>query len=424
MEFEEKPDGRPSVPTAVLLAGLGLVAASMAWNLLAPATGEALRALAVAAGLLAVGCVLALRIPWSTQPGAVGLWAIGAAAALAGSFSLSPGWDSISLLFGILAGAGIVATLLAAVPPVARRVLASLLIAYHFAAIFCAITVVAPPVGAPPFLSLQAYVRLFHSYLIATNLNNGYHFYAPDPGPCALAWFRVQWDDGASAWVRIPDHGKVANHLERRRLGALATVITQTEALRGRDAERLAMARIDAGREHDPPIPVSDIPMPAQYREPGTPGKMLLSSFARYVARTTPHPEGGSAKVSGVKVYSVEYWPPTPQHFNAGQPPLDPTLYFAYYMGDFDAAGRLKQAQIRFADVKREDGTIERRSLGGDPFLYWRLPITRLPFLPQKPKPGEPPLAETIRGEQWKGEGRVINFVRIHAGDGDKEAVP
>ncbi|MBY0228747.1 MAG: hypothetical protein K2W96_05650, partial [Gemmataceae bacterium] len=382
----------------------------------------------------AVGVVLAARVPREEPAFAAGLLAGGGMAALLATVSLSPDWDSLGLLYGGLAVAGFVAATFAAVPSGWRRALGSGLIVFHFAAIFCAITVVPTASGPPPFLSSQAYVRLFHHYLIATNLNNGYHFYAPEPGPCALAWFRVQWDDGASAWVRIPDHAKVANHLERRRMGALATILTQSDPLGGPHAERLIQARIDAGLKHDPPIPVADLPMQAQYRAPGAVGRLLLASYVRHVARTAEHPHGkkDSVRVAGVKAYIVEYWNPPVEHFQAGQPPLDPTLYAAYYAGEYDEAGTLKKQPLDWVPETDKDGKPRKDKAGqpllkqteGDPFLYWRLPITRMEKLPLPPRPGEAPKIELPKGEPWKGEGRVINFVRIHAGDGDKEAVP
>ena len=45
-----------------------------------------------------------------------------------------------------------------------------------------------PPNGDAPFVSEQIWHRVARPYLQLTVLNNGYHFYAPEPGPAALVW--------------------------------------------------------------------------------------------------------------------------------------------------------------------------------------------------------------------------------------------
>ncbi|MGL4555313.1 MAG: hypothetical protein ACRC33_29450 [Gemmataceae bacterium] len=413
--------GDPAFPPApVLLGGLGTVIAAAAWNAAAPAALPGERVLAVTAALVAVGAALAVQLPRmrddaESRLAAGGLWALAAAAAFLGSMGVAPSWDSVALLFRLAAGAAALAGLITAVPTGWRLFLGSLLIAFHFAAILCAITVVPPPNAPAPFLSMQAYVRWFHAYLVGVNLNNGYHFYAPEPGPCALVWFRVQWADGASVWVRIPDHPKMNNHLERRRLGALATVITQGNPIPPDRAEKLAEARLKAGEARRIPAD-PNVPLPAQYREPNSTCKLLLASYVRFIARTTPHPSGGSA-VTGVKVYSVEYFNPPVEHFQAGREPLDATLYAPYYMGDYDAAGALKDECYRLVPGPKPDGPPE---VVQDPFLYWRIPILREITVP----PAAPGLPASPLPPPWTDEGKVVNYVRVHTGDKDEGTIP
>ncbi|MBU6175204.1 MAG: hypothetical protein KGQ60_15450, partial [Planctomycetes bacterium] len=338
-------------PVPVLLGGLGVIGIAAVCNLAIPDAWAGERTLVISLALIAVGAALAVLLPRlgdepESRLAAGGLWVLGAIAAFIGSMGVPQSWDSMGLLYRLIAGMAVLAGIIAAVPNGWRKLLASLLIAFHFAAILCAITVVPPPAAPPPFLSVQTYVRWVHSYLIGINLNNGYHFYAPEPGPCALLWYRVQWADGAKHWGRIPDHPQMNNHLERRRMGALATVITQGNPLPPDRADQLIDARMKAAEKRG--IPVDPyFPVPTQYREPNPTCRLLMSSYARFLARHTPHPTGATVAVTGIKLYSVEYFNPAVEHFQAGREPLDRTLYAPYYMGDFDESGTLKEDCFR-----------------------------------------------------------------------------
>jgi hypothetical protein len=328
-------------------------------------------------------------------------------------------FDSLGLLLQVLNGVAVAVAIISALPTHLRILVISLLILLHFAAILTAVTVVPAPNGTAPFLSDQVYNRFVRPYLQLTNLNNGYHFYAPEPGPTSLLWFRVQFADGASRWVRIPDHKTVCNHLERRRYGALATMTGQAMPVNPAREQELLQKRLQAAQEHNIPLS-SDLPPMAQYREPSAQVLLLLSSFARRVARTTEHPQGSDSPVVGVKIYHVEFLNPPVQHFQAGRDPLDPTLYQAYYQGEYDRTGQLKPTSL---DSTRDpaDGRITERFR--DPFLYWLIPIVRVTETTEAQPEVGPRRREGDPGP-WASEGKLINFVRIHAGDKDEESVP
>jgi len=406
-------------PALTYVIGLAIVTLAAGWDLVASETWPALRALTLAGGLVTLGAGLYALLPHLSQQGetrlaAGGLWALAGCGAFIASLGFGPSWDSLILLARCLGGVAFLVGLITAVPDVWRVRLGSLLLLLHFSAIFCAIVVVPPPNAPAPFLAVQTYVRFFHPYLVLTNLNNGYHFYAPEPGPCALLWYRVQWDDGASHWGRIPDHPKMANHLERRRYGALATVITQGMPIPPDRLEKLAEARVKVGEEKKIPVD-PNFPLPMQYREPPPMVKLLLSSYARYLAKNTPHPQGKKAAVSGIKLYSVEYYNPPVEHFKAGREPLEETLYLAYFMGDFYPDGQIKPEIYRAVQQPNGPPLVTQ-----DAFLYWRIPILKdletpapAPGLPRPPAP--PP---------WEADGKIRNYVRVHAGDSEEGPLP
>ena len=126
-----------------------------------------------------------------------------------------------------------------------------------------------------------------------------------------------------------------------------------------------------------------------------------------------------------MKIYHVEAHNPQVDNFQAGQGPYDPELYLAFYQGEYDAEGNLKPSclQIQRNAEGREIGRIQ------DPFLYWLIPIVRVPDRPEGETMQEDPTVPKApkRGpEPYKGEGKIINYVYIHAGDKDKdqETVP
>jgi hypothetical protein len=425
MSQHERAPAEPSLgpllsPWPVLGAGIALVGLGWVWGLFLDESAPGLRVLVLAAGLVAIGSSLALYLPHARRDLegrllSAGLWLVLAVAAYLADRGLGSHFDSLLVLLQVLALAALSAAILSALPPRWRLLGGTVLLLLHFGTIVTAVTVIPPPSGASPYISNQLWSRLTRPYLQFTVLNNGYHFYAPEPGPAALLWFRVEFEDGRSAWVRIPDHKACRNHLERRRWGALATIVGQSVTLPPERQEQLLQRRIDAGRRHKPPIPMGELPPNQQYREPTPHARLLLASYARHVARFTEHPDGLDKRVVGVKVYRVEYFNPPVQHFQAGRDPLDPTLYAAYYMGEFDADGKLKSASREFRDGRM----IEQR----DPFLYWHIPIVRVPDQTDvKPEVG-PRRHEGDPGV-WLSEGKVINYVRIHAGDGDEEGVP
>jgi hypothetical protein len=80
------------------------------------------------------------------------------------------------------------------------KVILSLLIVFHVVAIFCA------PASVDPASRLTRHVWTFcSSYLRATNLNHGYHFFAPEPGSSTTLEYIGLDQEGNRSFGRIPD---------------------------------------------------------------------------------------------------------------------------------------------------------------------------------------------------------------------------
>src|SRR5262249_36683861 len=160
-------------------------------------------------------------------------------------------------------------------------------------------------------------------------------------------------------------------HVERRRLGALATNLGQTIPPSS-DFERLRQRRFEAGMKHKPPIPMAEMAVENQYHEPSKYGRTLISVYVRRGARPGGRTGGAAGKTTGGKLYRGDSNNPPVQHFQAGRDPLDPTLYAVYFMGEYDAQGKMKESSLLEKREKPDGPVVERVQ---DPFLYWQIPI-------------------------------------------------
>jgi hypothetical protein len=397
----------PVVPPAyVFSAGLGLTA--LGW-LGSTMTGGFLpwSVILVVLGLLLVGFGLASRMaaPADAIPAPYvtpAWWLLAAGASFVGALALEGPADSMSALLNLATLAAVFVAILTAVPRSYRLAGISLLIGWHFFAIYTATQIIPPPSGNPSWLFSQVWTRVTRPYLQIVHLNNAYHFYAPEPGPVSILWFRVRFADGTVVWERLPNHPKVSNHVQRRRMAGIASTLAQS--VPAQPTEEQIRLRDEAAERYDPPLPPrpQGMALDLQYRDPGPLGKMLIESLARYFARATPHPGGGNVPVIAVKIYRGECSNPPVEHFQAGRDPLDPTLFRAWYLGEYDPQGKLVESSNR-------------------DMLYWMLPIIRVR--------DDVPLPETPAGkdrpqEPWEKGGKIVNYLRIHAGDGNKEEMP
>jgi len=90
------------------------------------------------------------------------------------------------------------------------KVLLSVALAFHIAAVFIAPFAFASNSGPSPSPLADALFKVFRPYLGALFLDHGYFFFAPNPGPSHLVDYKVEFDDG-----RPPRTGRCGRRADR-----------------------------------------------------------------------------------------------------------------------------------------------------------------------------------------------------------------
>lgn len=436
-------------PWPILLAGLACTVIGLA---LPRATVAPPRLLFLGAGLLLAGIAVARRLQTTTwehleeRVESAVLLAMLAFAALLSYLALvylgmEEAWDSGSTFLIALMIIALLGALLVLLPRVARRIAIVLLVLLHFGGILTAVTSVPPRNEPAPWISMQLWTHVYRPYLFFAYLTNAYHFYSPDPGPPTLLWFHVEYADGGARWIKIPSRRESPVGLHHKRMLAAAESafnpivgpplmnseqIANWEKIFKRKYELLPGIPHDTGQEilerrkeavkrvkffdpndgRDAPLMVLDElpPWGSQYSEPQEMSRRLLSSYARHIAHTSPDPSKPDNPVQAVRVYRVVHGLISPRELTEGKDPLEPTTFVGHYMGKYDTEGQL-------LDPK-------------DPFLFWHVPIVRVPKrFPESgtylPTP-EGPVMATHWPETPGEPTKVIDFLEIHATQSDK----
>jgi hypothetical protein len=84
------------------------------------------------------------------------------------------------------------------------RLLISAVVVYHLSAVFIGAWIGSPPTS--PFA--DAVARPFRSYIAVADLNHGYRFFAPNPGPSHLFRYRLTYDDGSTSDGYFPNRSE------------------------------------------------------------------------------------------------------------------------------------------------------------------------------------------------------------------------
>jgi hypothetical protein len=401
--------------------GTGLVAVAAILGLAATAIGDSApwaihtaRLLLVLIGSVTVGAAVSMRPDlWQS-------WAVGAVASLLAIAGTPAHWDSFRLLFGALTAIAVTWTVFRLAPAKFRLPAVSMLVLFHFSGIFLATTT--PPTGTynAPWVTEQAFTRIFNPYLQFVYLRNAYHFYSPEPGPASVLVFLLTTYEPQdkvgpggqpvketladilamtseerakrvkkSEWVVLPKRpADVKDPLGLtyyRRLSLTEQLARGVPGLQANTFEKSEMSQRRLMIAPTIPLHPSDEQI-TQYRLPEpTVARFVLPSYASHVILDhTPNKE--VAAMTTVKVYRMQHNTMTVDDFinwrkrSVPTSPYHPTWYRPFFMGEFNARGDLVNPQ--------------------EPMLYWLVPITA--------RPGGIPPGETTKRD-------FLDYMSFHA---------
>jgi len=429
-------------PFKLVFVGLGIGAAAMILGaLISGGVFTFLRMLLMLASLMAASGAVWWRLSsadsndFEEQSKTGILIALASGSVLAAWVAMPSEADSLRMALLVLWVVTLVAVPLILLPRLARRLVFSLLVVYPFCGIVTATTAVPLPNNSMPWLPTLVWNHVYRHYLTFAYFNNAYHFYSPEPGPPTLVWFQVIFEDDNKKehtyWKRLVRREDFPTRQQYQRFLSLTESVNQPmqppaakfATLSNRRGEMAVRPRKykNSDRTH-PPIKVPEqVPIQNQYREPSELARRYLESYAAYVIRTTQHPENPDWKVKSVRVYRITHDLINPGQMVNGLQPTDPTLFYAYYYGEYEYKWSEKQKKmvaelkgspfeeerdkIFFMDLLPNGKMIQRDEPVRDPMLYWLLPIMRFP------KPGH---GETTR---WWEDYDLYDGLSIHAGE-------
>jgi hypothetical protein len=234
------------------------------------------------------------------------------------------------------------------------KALTSLLLLAHFFAILTA-TLAQPMPGQPaPYLAVWMH-SLARPYLDALFLNSSFRFYAPNPGPVKLCWFRLERNDGTAEWVEFPRHRTLAPWpIYHRELA----VVSFWDAQIGPDPQNSKQLTLSP------------------------PGQIGIASFIRRIREEHDH---DSNPLEVVDLYTVHHRAAEPSQIAAGWTPYDLRLYRICHVGRFLPDGQPPANQSPQAvESSRVAARIlsDRRSFAShhtsDQLVNWPRPVQEL----------------------------------------------
>jgi hypothetical protein len=244
------------------------------------------------------------------------------------------------------------------------------------------------PEATPSWLASQFHVRFYKPYVEFLGLGCNYATYTHGDKPRMYLWFYVTYADGERRWIKIPGPDWSRFSVAYIRLLDLGWELERDAS--SEVSKQLLAGRMQASKQFSPPMPEPPDDLTLEYLEPSPLAKTLLSSIARHMARNYPHPSDPDQPVTSVKIYRVAHSFLSIPDFVAGNDPDDPTMYLAYYQGDFGLDGRLRPSCSEVVRVGGKEVEVRR-----DPLLYWLIPIV------------------------FQEDGTLTDYVDLHAKGGD-----
>ena len=351
-------------PTIWVITAIALALLACGLNILFPAL------VILRVNLLVIGFIIGLsgfsiacsqKLQDNTSNGVLSLTTFGLSFTLfVITNSMDASWDSLILASSVFTGVSLFIGIFVLLPLLAKKTTAICFVLFHFASIISAVTSIEPPNAPASWLATNLWAYYFRHYLTFAYLNNAYHFYSPEPGPPALLWSKIQYEDGTFRWFKIPNRTESPIQMHYQRMLSVTESTNVASSHSPDNWEEKLQRRNLAGLANQPQITPLNRSMSQSYmfKEPADYSKRMLLSYALYLTKKFAHPtDKPSINIDNIKIYRVTHSIITPGDMSRGENALDPTLYYPYFMGSFDKNANLIDPN--------------------DPFLYFLLPITR-----------------------------------------------
>ncbi len=190
--------------------------------------------------------------------------------------------------------------------------LVSLLVGIHFFAILTAVTSSGSGKYTSPYVAMQLN-EPFQPYLETLFLRNGYRFFAPNPGPNFVVWFRLSYQDGRIRWIEFPKRQNFATPLAYTRMLSVANMGSTT-------------------------YPDEDDPDKG-FVNPVT--QICLSSFARHIGseKAVTQSLRDEGDLMSIEIYRIAHLYIMPDQIREGWDYTDLRLYQPMYLGAYRSDG-------------------------------------------------------------------------------------
>jgi hypothetical protein len=192
--------------------------------------------------------------------------------------------------------------------------------------------VVAALVAVPPVSDLSSAVAsVFRPYINAVDLNHGYRFFAPDPGPSHLVRYHLEFSDGSKRDGQFPNLDEERPRLLYHRYFMLSEKLFGFYAVVQEIDERIKDSQSDP-RSKDP-LQRNAV---EELKKTRKGAEQVYHAFARSYANELLR----RTSAKRVTLELVEHFIPPPDMVAAGRRLDDPTLYFTRdTLGPFGEGG-------------------------------------------------------------------------------------
>jgi hypothetical protein len=228
--------------------------------------------------------------------------------------------------------------------PVWVKLLVSLVILFHISAILAHVLS-----GGRPLIMLMAASK-YRPYLKTMWLDNAYRFYAPDPGPTEVIWYKMVYEDGSTQWTQVPPRREdVYLRMPYQRhmsIALLASMMNEQQLIKPKDDLNSAVSIL--------------VNQQATVRTVLTAvGEIYFRSYARHIARLYAHHPESQSPLAYMECYFVQYLIRTPAEMRRQMDMFDPRKLRIQFVSCFTPAGQMANFEQGFKTREADDLFVE-----------------------------------------------------------------